>query len=227
MRSALLALVSLILIGSGAQAAGPDGLYLMTRMWSGSFEMRGWYFKNGQVSNEPRGELEKFDFKAAAAASPGTTGSYTVSGDSMTIKTADGKQTTAKYEAKDKGCFYWNGGLFCPARPFDKGAKLDGVFTGGASVSGAASAMTLTLSANGQYKLTSAGSATTRTSQSTATVSGQGAQSGTYELSGTQLVLKPSEGQPRKVLVFQYDDGSKLPMPHRMFFDGGMLKRSQ
>jgi len=199
----------------------------MTRMWGSSFEMLAWYFKNGQVSSQPRGDLDKFDFKAAAAEQPDSNGTYAIGGETMTVKYANGKERAARYEAKDRGCFNWDGGLFCPARPFDKGVKLDGVFTGGASTGGAASSMTLTLSANGQYKLSSVGSASTTSPRSTATVSGQGVQTGTYELTGTQLVLKPTEGQPRKVLVFQYDDGSKTPMPHRMFFDGGMLKRSQ
>ena len=42
-------------------------IYLMTRMVMGSsLELAGWYFKSGQVAENPRGDITRFDFKAGS-----------------------------------------------------------------------------------------------------------------------------------------------------------------
>ena len=210
-------------------AADPGGLYMMTRMVMGSsLELAGWYFKNGQVAENPRGDLGRFDFKAAAAAAPATTGTYAVAGKKMTMSWANGKKTTADYEPGDHGCFYWDMGSFCPVEPFGKNQKIDGVFSGGASAGSGrvANATTLTLTSAGEYRLEQVGSVRSAPSAGTQLQAGSsGGERGTYELSGTVLTLKSAGGQARQVLTFPYDDGSKGPQPRRVFFDGAMLKR--
>ena len=210
-------------------AADPQGLYMMTRMVMGSsLELAGWYFKSGQVAENPRGDISRFDFKAAAAAAPSRTGTYAISGKKMTMSWANGKQSTGDYEPGDHGCFYWDMGSFCPVEPFGKNQKLDGVFSGGASAGSGrvANATTLTLTGAGQYRLEQVGSVRSAPSAGTQLQAGSsGGESGTYELSGTVLTLKPAGGPPRQVLTFPYDDGSKGPQPRRVFFDGAMLKR--
>jgi hypothetical protein len=210
-------------------AADPQGLYMMTRMVMGSsLELAGWYFKNGQVAENPRGDLARFDFKAAAAEAPARTGTFVRSGKTMTMSWANGKKSTGDYEPGDHGCFYWDMGSFCPVEPFGKNQKIDGVFTGGASAGSGrvANATTLALTGGGQYRLEQAGSVKSAPSAGTQLQAGaSGGDSGTYELSGTVLVLKSASGKSRQVLAFPYDDGTKGPQPRRIFFDGAMLKR--
>ena len=227
---ALTAMLTVILIAPPESlAAGPQGLYMMTRMVMGSsLELAGWYFKNGQVAENPRGDVARFDFKAAAAEAPGTTGTFVLSGKTMTMSWANGKKATADYEPGDHGCFYWDMGSFCPVEPFGKNQKIDGVFSGGASAGSGrvANATTLTLSGSGQYRLEQVGSVRSGASGGTQLQAGSsGGESGTYELSGTGLVLKSASGKSRQVLAFPYDDGTKGPQPRRIFFDGAMLKR--
>jgi hypothetical protein len=192
-----------------------------------SLEISGWYFKNGQVSNRPTGNIAAFDFKNASAKNPDKTGTYSISGKKMTIKWANGKQSTGDYEPGDHNCFYWDMGSFCPAEPFAKGAKLDGVFEGGASVGygSVANVTQITFTSAGQYKLESVGTVKSEISNGTQLSGGAtGGESGTYQLSGTNLTLNGG-GKSRQVLAFPYDDGTKGPQPHRVFFDSIMLKR--
>lgn len=222
----LLLCLVLVLLASAVRAAEPDGLYLMTRFWpSSGLEIKGWLFRNGQVSSEPKGDIARFDFAAAAAGSPDTTGRYAQQGDELTVTWANGKSTKAKIQPGSGRCFNWNGGLFCPAAAFADGTRLDGTFTGGASVGGGrvGSARTLQLTASGRYQLDSAGAI------NEAMVAGgsSGRESGSYEIAGTRLSLKPEGGTARQVLVFPYDDGTSGPQPRRLFFDGGMLKRME
>jgi hypothetical protein len=221
-------IVSLLFCSSGAFAANPDGLYLMTRSWPGSsLEILGWLFKNGQVCSKPMGDLAHFDFQKAAARDPNSTGTYSISGKNMIIKWANGKSETGELEP-DKSCFFWQMGLFCPADPFQKNAKINGVFSGGASAGygKAANATSITFSSNGTYKLEQVGAVHSDTSAGTQLYAGSsGSETGTYDLSGTTLILKSSGGKSRQIVSFPYDDGTKGPAPRRIFFDGAMLKR--
>jgi hypothetical protein len=223
------ALVATLAMPVDSWAANPQGLYMMTRMIMGSsLELAGWYFKDGQVAMNPRGDVARFDFKAAAVESPATTGTFKISGKSMTITWANGKTAKGDYEPGDHGCFYWDLGSFCPVEPFAKNQKIDGTFSGGASAGygRVANATTLTLTGAGQYRLEQAGSVKSEVSGGTQLQAGSsGGESGTYDLSGTALTLKSAGGKSRQVLAFPYDDGTKGPQPRRIFFDGAMLKR--
>ena len=229
LRVCLMACLALVVAPFESQAAEPKGIYMMTRMVMGSsLQIEGWYFKNGQVAENPRGDVARFDFKAAAAEAPGSTGTFTISGKNMTVSWANGKKATGNYQPGDHGCFYWDMGSFCPVEPFGKNQKLDGVFTGGASAGSGrvANATTLTLMSSGQYQLEQVGSVTSAPSAGTQLQAGSsGGDAGTYDLSGTVLILKSASGKSRHVLTFPYDDGTKGPQPRRMFFDGAMLKR--
>ena len=228
-RVCLMAGLALVIAPLTSQAAEPQGLYMMTRMIMGSsLELAGWYFKNGHVAENPRGDIARFDFKAAAAQAPDTTGTFAISGKKMTMSWASGKKATGDYEPGDRGCFYWDMGSFCPVEPFGKNQKIDAAFSGGASAGSGrvANATTLTLTSGGQYKLEQVGSVKSAPSAGTQLQAGSsGAEAGAYELSGTVLTLKPAGGAPRQVLSFPYDDGTKGPQPRRIFFNGAMLKR--
>lgn len=224
---AVCAAIAMMTFGGIAFAATPDGLYLMTRFnsFSNSLEIKGWYFKNGQATYQPYGNLANYDFKAAAAKCPHAVGSYSISGNSMTINWANGKKSTGKYETKDNGCFNFDLGIFCPAKPFTS-STIDGTFTGGASVGGGAVAngTTITFSPNGTYKLNTAGSVSTTGREVGAFAGSVGSESGTYKLSGTTLTLNGG-GRTRQIVSFPYDDGTKGPQPRNIFYDGVILKR--
>lgn len=228
-RLALATCVALVLATTEARAADPQGLYMMTRMIMGSsLELAGWLFRDGQVARDPRGDVAHFDFKAAAAAAPAATGTFALAGRKLTMRWANGKTETGDYEPGDHGCFYWDMGSFCPVEPFGRNQKLDGVFSGGASAGSGrvANVTTLTLTSSGRYTLEQVGSVRSAPSAGTRLQGGaSGGESGTYELSGTALTLRPAGGAPRQALAFPYDDGTKGPQPRRLFFDGAMLKR--
>lgn len=211
-----------------ASAAQPDGLYMMTRMNMGtSLELKGWYFKNGQVTSRPGGNLASFDFRQAAAKDPNQTGTFAISGNKMTITWANGKQSTGTYEPSDHNCFYWDMGSFCPVQPFGNNVKLDGTFEGGASAGygRVANVTQLTLTSGGTYKLDGVGSITSEVSANSQLYAGSsGSETGTYEINGTTLLLKGG-GKTRQVLTFPYDDGSRGPQPRRLFFDAILMKR--
>ena len=228
MRRRLLALaVVLLLAAFPAIAAGPaDALYLMTRFTGSSLAMDAYLFRKGQVARAPESDAESFDFVAAKAAAPDRTGSYRMQGDKLVVAWADGKTVESNYK-QDNACFGWNGGIFCPVKPFEKGAKLDGKFSGGQSAGGGAvaSSTTISFAPDGTYALSSTGSVAPggRVSGSAASSS---SETGRYELSGTSLTLRSAGGAPKKVLVFPYDDGGKGPQPSRLYFGGTMLRRA-
>lgn len=224
-----LSLMFLAVLSIGPALADPDGLYLMTRYIMGSsLEIEGWYFKGGKLSNRPLGNVTNFDFNAAAKARPENTGSYVISGKKMTISWANGKKSEGDYEPGDHGCFFWDMGNFCPAKPFPPGTKLSGVFEGGASAGygAVANAHTLTLNADGTYKMSSAASLKSDAKNGSQLYAGSsGDESGTYSIAGTTMTMTGG-GKTRQVLVFPYDDGSKGPAPRRLMFDAIMMKHT-
>lgn len=215
---------------SPALAANPDGLYLMVRVLMGSSpEISGWYFKNGKLSNRPMGNVANFDFNAAARANPDKTGTYTISGKKMIINWSNGKKSEGDYEPGDHNCFYWDMGSFCPVQPFPPGTKLSGTFEGGASAGyGAVSnAHTLILNADGTYKMSSASSLKSDSSNGSQLYGGaSGEESGTYSINGTTMTMTGG-GKTRQVLTFPYDDGTKGPQPRRIMFDAIMMKHTK
>ena len=127
-------------------------------------------------------------------------------------------------EPQNGGCFYWDAGLFCPAKTFGRGATLNSTFTGSLGNSAAASAMTLMLSADGRYEMSRSGSVQT----SGANAGSSGKESGRYVLAGSTLRLMPSAGgSPSVHTIIPVDDGSKGPAPRRLYVGGFMLRNQQ
>ena len=219
--------VAVFAFSGAARADGPkDGLYLMTRFLGGSLEIKAYYFRDGRVSLRPIGDLDSFDFDAAAKAQPDTVGTVAVKGETMAVTWGDGNVAEAKVEP-DGECFTWNMGIFCPAKTFEAGERLSGTFEGGASGlpglgSYVANSNTLVFKPDGTYTRGTVGSVVTADVSAGST----GSESGQYEIAGgTLLRLKP-EGKPAyDVLTFPYDDGSGKAHPPRMYFNGTMLKR--
>jgi hypothetical protein len=225
----LLAVATLVVctwIGAcGAGGSGPDGLYLMTRYAFGSLQVEAWRFEDGVAVRNPVASPGKLDAEAERAVHPHDVGSYRRDGDDLEMAMGGGKPVKAKFEREDHGCFGWDAGAFCPVEGFGNDVGLDGRYSGGVSVRGAASSMTIDFKSDGTYTLDSAGSASATSDRSTFTGGGSGGEHGKYELSGTLLTLKPEGGAERRIPTFVYDDGTQGPAPRRMYFAGAMLNR--
>ena len=223
-----LSLVAVLLLAAfPALAAGPaDGLYLMTRFSGSSLSMDAFLFRKGQVARAPESDVEGFDFAAARSARPDRTGTYGMEGETLVVTWADGKTIASNYK-QDKDCFGWNGGIFCPVKPFAKGARLEGKFSGGQSAGGGAvaSSTTISFSPDGSYALSSTGSVSPGGGVAGSAASSS-SETGSYELSGTSLTLRSAGGAAKKILVFPYDDGGKGKQPARLYFGGTMLRRA-
>ena len=232
-RSAALAFAALtVMSGSVLRAQGgpKDGLYLMTRYWSGTgLEIDAFFFKTGQVVRSPSANVDQFDFAAAKRATPGKVGQFTLGAGKMSITWGDGTKSESAVETQaGDPCFTWDMGIFCPVEAFPAGAKLTGTFEGGASSGGGVSnARVITFAADGSYRMESSAAISSCTNQSTVTGGATGAEAGTYQLSGTLLRLTPAGGPPAYgVLVFPFtqNDAAKVK-PDSLYFGGTMLKR--
>jgi hypothetical protein len=222
-RNFCLSLVSTLLftLCGCSRADIPEGMYLMTRMAFGSLETTGYYFQGNEIFEAPKGGD---DFAAFKQANPKKHGTYVVEGDTMRVTWGGGRSATeSKLEKKEKGCFYFNGGLFCPVQPFANETNLDGTYSGGGSAgmgTGAvvSSASSITFSKDGKYTASRVGGVSTESSRVSAGASATSSDSGTYEIAGYTLTLKSSSGSTTKVTAFPYE-------PDHLYYEGRMMKR--
>jgi hypothetical protein len=219
----------ILLVGCGGGSVPKDGLYMMTRYWSGSgLELDAYYFKGNQVVRSPATNIDGFDFDAARKAAPGTVGTYTRTADKMTITWGDGNKADSTVEMKaGDPCFMWNMGSFCPVTPFPAGAKLTGTFAGGAGSShggnAASNARVITFSADGTYQMDAT---STLMQENALAAASTGQEQGTYQLNGTSLLLTPKQGAAQNLVVFPYTQNDNAPVkPDSLYFGGSMLKR--
>ncbi len=211
----LLALMAMPASPAVAQPA--DGLYLMTRSWIGSLEMDVYYFRGGGVARAPTGTGP--DFTQSPAAAKGT---YRMQGRQMAIRWSDGRTEEAEFEPSDR-CFRWDARLFCPVKPFAKGARIGGEFAVSSGGGGVAQSLTISLTPDGSYRLRGfLGISPPAPGRSSTGVS---THQGTYELSGTALTLRPEGGQPMTAIAFPYTVRPGVPEPEYLYFNGGMLRR--
>lgn len=222
MRIVLLAVMLLSLLSAcGVGAGEPHGLYLMTRFSVGTLTLEAYRFADGTVVRNPVAGVEAIAQERAQR--PQDVGTYRIDGANL-VMSLDGDVSSA-YERADGGCFNWDAGSFCPVEPFARGTRVDGVYTGGASVGGGAvmAASTVTFRADGTYSLSSV--ASVKTGTEAGTVGSSGNWQGRYRFDGNALILTPDTGAEQRYSSFPYDDGSPGPAPRRIYFGGGMLKR--
>ena len=204
-----------------SRAAIPEGMYLMTRMAFGSLQTTGYYFQGNEIFEGPAGGDDFATFKQAH---PKKHGTYVVEGEKMMVTWGGGRSATeSRLEKKDKGCFYFNGGLFCPVKPFANGTKLEGTYSGGGSAgigTGAvvSSASSITFTKDGKYTAGRVGGVSAESNRVSAGASATGSDSGTYEVSGYTLTLKSDGGATTKVTTFPYETD-------RLYYEGRMMKR--
>lgn len=218
MRYLVVLLLTVLCTTSCAFASEPDGLYIMARrQLRGPLEISSYYFKNGRVACNPISNLATFNFTPAEVRDPKWLGTYSVSGNQMTINWTNSSTRTAELKPKDHGAFEWYTGLFVVAKPFPSGTKLNGSYQGGVSGYGIANSRTVTFSPNGTYKIDSIANVQSyeNGTKGDMITSGSGAESGTYQISGTNMTLSGG-GKSRQVVAFPFDD--------RIFFDGVLMK---
>jgi hypothetical protein len=223
MRIVMLAVLVLLLSACGARAGEPHGLYLMTRFSVGTLTLEAYRFADGTVVRNPVAGIDALAQERAQR--PHDVGTYRIEGDNLVMAFGGKPGVSSVYERNDGGCFSWDAGSFCPVKPFARDTRIDGVYTGGASVGGGAvmSASTVTFRADGTYSLSSASSI--KTGIEAGTVGSTGAWQGGYRFDGNALILTPDNGAEQRFSTFPYDDGSAGPAPRRIYFGGGMLKR--
>lgn len=223
-----LASIALAAMLGGAGADEPEGLYFMTRMWVGSIEMDAYYFEDGQVVRSPASDTADFDFDAARQVAPGQVGEVSMTSDTMTISWGDGAKSSSSLEPSSDGCFYFNGGLFCPVQPFSVSA-LEGTYSGGASGNSQLGYMqnhtSLTFSPDGRFSSSNTLGFSQDGAEMNVSGGGTNTSSGTYELEGTALTLSADSGENRTVTSFPFGEGDNTAGPEYIYFDGVMLAR--
>ncbi len=212
------------LLAMAAHAAPPEGIYLRQEM-AGNFSTAIMVFKGGQVARNPEGDLEKFDFAAFKARQPRLVGSYARSGDTLAITWGDGTKIEGRLKPDKNGGFDYRSDAYAAVKPLPRGAKLEGRFTGGASVAGAYGSTVYTFSADGGYARSSGGSASASTRQGTATASVSRGGKGRWAVSGNRLTLTP-EGGAAETRNIYHVPMSRESSPSMLVIDGSVFTRA-
>ena len=197
-----LSLIAVLLL-SGCSKAGelPSGIYLQSKFDGNSLRNTIYVFKEGQVAYNPSGDLENLDFAKLKAENPSNIGSYTKSGDTLTIQWGDGTTHTGALKPDSNNGFQFRSDAYSAVKPLPGGTQLTGEYYGGASVPGAYASVTYTFDGNGGYKTDAAGVAVTTTNASAVTAGSSSSDSGTYQISGSRIKLNGSAGA-REISLF-------------------------
>lgn len=207
-------------------AAGPTGLFFMTRFWifTGSLEQMLWYFDaGGRVYQNPRGVFTP----EALARDSGRTGTYSLAGDKLKVTWSDGKVTESNYKTDEKGTgFSWDGGIFSAVAPPDW-SRVAGYFEGGASFSGSSgggtSVSALTLREDGTFSWSRGASLRSENQVSVATAgSVSGPIEGRWKGEGYQIVLTFADGRAERFVAFPTPDARDESKVGMLFFNGSM-----
>lgn len=211
-----------------ASASKINGLFFMTRFWSGSgtLEKATWYFApDGKYYHD----LTTGFSPAELAAFDGDKGTYQVAGGKMTITGKNGEKTESEIEPS-QNVWYWNGGLFVAVTPFQNAAELAGSYEGGESSVYAGNvatiSKTLQLRADGTFSWDGLASFKVKgeTTEDTNTA-GESALAGKWNLSGYVLTLTAGNGEITQGITFPYDNEKTPIKPDRFFFAGTMYKK--
>lgn len=213
---------------AGSMAGGrPVGLFFMTRylMALHSLEKATYYFTpGGQVYQNPT------DFSAAAlAALPANLrGTYSLAGNKLTMRWANGQADASDIEPQAI-TFAWDMGLFMAVRPFANARQLVGTFEGGNSVSlgGGSTAVVsgLTLRPDGTYSRGSTSSLSSSSAASTAHAGASGSTTGRWSLSGWLLTLTDAQGQATRGVAYPIETDEKTGQLTRFYFGNIAYKR--
>jgi hypothetical protein len=187
----------------------------------------------------PRNGIDPFDWEAAAKASPGSVGTFTVVGNSVKVTLASGK--TVGYEAEFSGGTFsaFDGGLITKAEAYKKDQTLDQSYGGSIGTENVTSVISLTFKSDGTYTMNRLGAITggkvgddtTRGGENRGNASAESTVKGTYKLSGNTLTLTPDGGKAEKHTVLPFNTAldpkkAKIGDDH-MIFDSRKLVREK
>jgi hypothetical protein len=179
---------ALLLAAAQAWAAEvPDGLY--------ASEADVLLFEQGRVIRTPSG--------SRGSPPAGRLGRLSSEGGNLVVTWADGRREVGRHGTAEAGCFLWESARFCKVRGFERGARIEGRYSGGRGEA----TLTVSFERNGRFALASV--------ESGAATSSSRSESGIYELDGTTLTLQGA----RRHVVFLFPDG-------RLYFDGAVLRPS-
>lgn len=179
----------------------PSGIYLQSKFDGASLRNTLYVFKDGQVAYQPSGDLENLDFDKLKAANPKNVGTYSKSGDTLTIQWGGDITHTGTLKPDSDNGFQFRSDAYAPVKPLPGGTQLKGEYYGGASVAGAYASVTYTFDGNGGYKTDAAGVAVTTTAASAVTAGSSSSDSGTYQISGSRIKLTGNAGA-REISLF-------------------------
>lgn len=200
----------------GRNGVIPDGVYVAPR--GGSIEVI--QVIGARLALGPRVHLRAETMTTANAV---LVGRMQVAGNTLTVTWNDGKERTGNFRM-DTNCLVW-GYIYCRAKPFARGARLEGTYIGAATAGGGVVSRTSNLQfrPDGTYEFSATGgiSAPAGTTGAASSTSGD---RGRYRLDGWTLTLTSERGETREYLTFPYDIyGPADPI----YFDGGFMRKRQ
>lgn len=204
-------------ISAGSNRIIPDGIYIAPV--GGSLEVI--QILGGRIALKPRAYLTEATFNTANAV---LVGSFDVAGNTAAVTWNDGTSRSGTFKL-DGNCVSW-GYIYCRAKPFRRGERLDGRYVGAATAGGGVVSRTaeLVLWSDGRFSLSATGSISAPPGTSGAATSSAPGQEGRYEIDGWTLRLQAISGQMREYLTFPYDlYGTADPI----YFDGGFMRKRQ
>lgn len=218
---------------SGRMVQGkPVGLFYMQKYWiaTRSLEKSCWYFTaDGHVYLNPSKGFSAKELQASSS----DHGTFSISGNQMSVTWSDGKQTTSEMERTESG-FYWETGSYLGVGPFQD-TSIEGTYAGGSSMSFAGNstmiAKSLQLQRDGTFLFSGMTSMRTDTEAKTDPresefYAGGGSETqGTWQLDGFFLVLQNQKGETVQHVVFPFDDAETAVYPDRLFLGGIMYKK--
>jgi hypothetical protein len=208
----------------------PDGIYLMTRVWSSYLETGVFFFAPGVAVNAPNYDIATYGTELAEQQNPALVGDLSLSGDTMRVDWHDGEVTQSTIEPSSDGCFYWDAGQFCPVDTFSEPA-LSGVFYGGDALGGGTSAFasggrTIYFEPDGRYAMGSSTSIDAYAGGVDMSATGEQLETGQYRIGPNSIDFMPDGGQSWSTASFPYHDADSAgDYPNRIYFDGVMMTR--
>lgn len=218
--------------GAPVGANALNGLYYRTYTYFGGYptprlnlvENHYYFSADGQVyDGVPPGGLENFNWDAARQATPGKVGTYTIAGETITFKMADGKTQEMKFEREGEDIRL--DGYFASLRGPLAVNLLSGNYFASAtaySFTGeghATSGHSLKLFPDGTYE----GFNIASFDGSMANGWGTSGTRGTYTISGNTLALTGTDGKTTYHTIFPFRmDGDTEARPAAINVDGAM-----
>lgn len=219
----LLAFLATIISSCSKAADLPSGIYLKTVFSGGTLNNTIYVFKDGQVTTNPSGDLEKIDFAEIKAKQSGNVGTYTRTGDALTIQWSDGTNHSGTIKPDKTDGFDYRSDPYAAVKPLPAGMKLKGTYIGGASVAGAYASVKYTFDGMGGYTTDAAGVVVTTTSASAVTAGSSTSDTGTYNINGTRIQFKGSAGT-REISLYNIPTSDVEP---EMLLLGGVVLTKQ